>query len=425
MPSRAEPVRARLEWVARVAAFALLAWALWRQFTPAPVATRVLDSASLARTLGAVLSVDGRTSVPTHVRVTGAVLPPVRDVVAAAQRAGARVSWSGDSATVWAAAGAPEREPGGGVRVAVVGPAARDDSGVLADTTGALDTLRLRDGGAAVTLSPARGLQLRARGAAIALNAAPDTAPWRALVLARAGWEAKFVVAALEEQGWTVSARLSLAPGTDVTQGALPALDPAALDVVVVLDSVRVGPETAAIVRFVRAGGGIVLAGDGAIQLRAMAPAELLSASTRAPRSEAVVTRVSLPLRALTNLRADAVVLESRGPLVAAAARSEGRGRVILLGYGDTWRWRMAGGATAVAEHRRFWSQALAGVAPDRAPLPAAPEGAPRARLVDAWGAMSAAPATPSDGSTARWLWPLAALLLVAEWASRRTRGAA
>jgi hypothetical protein len=84
----------------------------------------------------------------------------------------------------------------------------------------------------------------------------------------------------------------------------------------------------------------------------------------------------------------------------------------------------MQGGATAVEDHRAFWARALAGAAPDRGLLPSAPEGAPRARLVDAWGPMSATPAAPDNDPNTRWLWPFVAMLLVAEWASRRTRGA-
>lgn len=103
----------------------------------------------------------------------------------------------------------------------------------------------------------------------------------------------------------------------------------------------------------------------------------------------------------------------------------------------------MQGGATAVEDHRAYWARALASAAPERDVLPAAagapgapatpggpggaggPEGAPRARLVDAWGPMTVAPAEPDRNPNVRWLWPLLAVLLVAEWASRRTRRAA
>ena len=305
------------------------------------------------------------------------------------------------------------------------------ETGVLTDTLGVIDTVSLRDGGATATLTPARGLGFIARGAHIPLVvAARDTLPWRALVLARAGWEAKFVMAALEEQGWTVSARLAVAPGVDVTQGAPRELDRSGFkleqfDVVVVLDSGLITPDAAAITKFVRGGGGLVLAGEGALALRSIAPAVPAGLPTRAPRGDAVVMRESLPLRALTSVRADAVLLETRGRAAAVAARVEGNGRVVQLGYDDTWRWRMQGGATAVADHRAFWARALSGAAPDRGTLPLAPEGAPRARLVDAWGPMTASPAGSRRGSGTRWLWPLLAMLLVAEWMSRRTRGAA
>ena len=88
----------------------------------------------------------------------------------------------------------------------------------------------------------------------------------------------------------------------------------------------------------------------------------------------------------------------------------------------------MQGGATAVADHRAFWSRARAlrrGAL--IAAYPARPrKGKRRVRASwDAWGPMTASPA----GSPARvghgWLWPLLAMFLVAEWMSRRTRGAA
>ena len=428
MPSRAEPVRTRLEWVARTAAFALLAWALWRAFAPAAADDRLIDSAALRGALGDVITSDGTT----HVHERGVVTPPERDAVAAARRAGARVTWWGDSAGVWAATALPERGPGGRVRVSVVGTG----TGVLFDTLGVIDTVTPRHDGATATLMPGRALRLVAPQAEIPLGAAMrDAMPWRALVLARAGWEAKFVMAALEERGWTVSARLAVAPGAVVTQGRGAELP----DVIVLLDSANVGLDAASITRFVRGGGGVVLAGDGALMLAAIAPARA-GAPTRAPRSDAVVARESLPLRAFTSLRADAVVLEARAGAPAAAARVEGNGRVVQLAYDDTWRWRMQGGATAVEDHRAYWARALASAAPERDVLPGGPaapatpggpggagrpEGAPRARLVDAWGPMTVAPAEPDRNPNVRWLWPLLAVLLVAEWASRRMRRAA
>src|SRR5690606_22606590 len=79
-------------------------------------------------------------------------------------------------------------------------------------------------------------------------------------VLGSAGWESKFVIAALEESGWKVSARLAVAPGIFVRQGSVQ-LDTAVTGVVVVLDSTAVR-DVGALERFVRSGGGLVLAGD-------------------------------------------------------------------------------------------------------------------------------------------------------------------
>ena len=51
-------------------------------------------------------------------------------------------------------------------------------------------------------------------------------------------------------------------------------------------------------------------------------------------------------------LASDAVPLESRDGRVIAAARRAGAGRVVQLGYDDTWRWRLAGTGDAPAAHR-------------------------------------------------------------------------
>jgi hypothetical protein len=134
----------------------------------------------------------------------------------------------------------------------------------------------------------------------------------------------------------------------------------------------------------------------------------------------------------VASLRPDAVALESRDANVMVAARRVDAGRVVQVGYDETWRWRMGGGDEAAAAHREWWSRLVAAVAyaplVPRSSVAATVDEMPLASLVDALG-----PATPLDASlaprrdTSRITWILFALVLaslLAEWTSRRLRGA-
>ena len=132
--------------------------------------------------------------------------------------------------------------------------------------------------------------------------------------------------------------------------------------------------------------------------------------------------------------------MESREGLPAIVARRVAAGRIAQMGYGDTWRWRMEGEGRAVEEHRSFGSRTvgLAAAAPsmprramiEGVPVPRVVEDdnpAPRAALVHALGVESE---SVSDGPSAprtlpSWVGLLLLALLLAEWASRRGRGAA
>ena len=251
-------------------------------------------------------------------------------------------------------------------------------------------------------------------------------------MLGRATWEAKFVIAALEEAGWPVDARLAVAPGIEVVQGAGRSPDTASHAAVVVLDAPSAAT-AAAITRYVRSGGGLILSGTSA-----SAPSMATIAAGRVgmrTRPSSIVVAEDAPRRALGFLaiapRADALVLEQRDTRVAAAARRVESGRVVQIGYDETWRWRMGGGAQALDAHRAGWSALVSSVA-HRAVVPLSPDprddDAPLAHLVDALGRPTAAAASmPSD---ARWapspavLFALLSVLLLTELASRRLRGA-
>jgi hypothetical protein len=128
-------------------------------------------------------------------------------------------------------------------------------------------------------------------------------------------------------------------------------------------------------------------------------------------------------------LRSDAVPVEYRDTHVAVAGRRVERGRVVIIGYRDTWRWRMGGGAGAVQQHRAWWSDLVASVAYAgrvRRNLTGIDE-APYAHLVERLGA----PLAPAARGPARveppvsLLFTLFAAGLLLNWTSRRLRGSA
>jgi hypothetical protein len=130
----------------------------------------------------------------------------------------------------------------------------------------------------------------------------------------------------------------------------------------------------------------------------------------------------------VSSLKQDAVTLERRGDGIAVAARRVGAGRVVQMGYDDSWRWRMAGAPGSENAHREWWSRLVSAVAY----APSAPsttrvtdESAPLARLVDAIGPARPTAAGVTDRAPVdrRILIALMMILLLAEWASRRLRG--
>jgi hypothetical protein len=301
----------------------------------------------------------------------------------------------------------------------------------VADDIAPLDTVVATAGGAHTVAPIVAGNLTAVVGRQRATAVLRDSlAPRRILVLGLASWEAKFIISALEEAGWGVDARLSVAPGVEVMQGSARLPDTARHAAVIVLRAPSVAT-AAAIARYARGGGGVILSGAAATgALGDIAPGRV------GPRTRpaSVAFADNAPRQALGFLsivpRPDAIVLEERGGRVAAAARRIERGRVLQVGYDDSWRWRLAGGAHAVEAHRAWWTAMVASVA-YRAAGPLArevpDEDAPLARVVDALGPSREAPSLATE---ARWVpspWLLFAIisaLLVAELASRRLRGA-
>jgi hypothetical protein len=225
-------------------------------------------------------------------------------------------------------------------------------------------------------------------------------------------------------------------PDTAVVQGRALALDTARVGVVVALDA-SAGPQAAAIAAFVRAGGGLVLA-PGAAEVPALATLAPGTPGARRPAAAIAVSagapRRALPLVPLAALAPGAVALERRDDAVAVAARRLEAGRVLYVGYEDSWRWRMTGPDGAQAAHRRWWAGVVAAAAPEpRADATLEAAGgvpvadAPLARTIATLGPPTAGAAPLPEPAPAPRDWPWGAVALAAlvgEWASRRLRGA-
>lgn len=424
--------RSALEWALRAASLGLIAWMIWTTLAmrDAAAGRRVAGSRALADSLSE-WTLDPRAE-SLHVVLDTVPGSSQRAWLAALRRAGAQVGWSSRGLTPLALALEPLNDPGGGVRASIAAPPG--SRVVVSDMLGVMDTI--------ATAGPS--VQLRARAVEGVLSAATggraasavlrdSLAPRGVVVLGSAGWEAKFVVAALEESGWKVSARLAVAPGVEVRQGSIK-LDTATTSAVVVLDSTG-SPDARAIERFVREGGGVVLAGSAARSPRfARLAAGRVGARVRAA---AISFADSAPRRALgfypiATGGADAVPLESRNGVLAAAARRVGAGRVVQVGYDESWRWRLQGGSASPEAHRIWWS-AVVGSAGYRAAHslatdPASLDPSPLAATFDALGDPSepelSAPAWSRAPVLRRWMLLVLLATLLAEWASRRLRGA-
>ena len=431
-------VRRLVERAARAVALVALGALLWRHREPSDGVVRPAEARGTAA-LGAALERATRHPV-TELRLRLDSIPGAahRDWLAAIAASGSVVRWRADSA-LRPAAVSTEALPDPQRRVRVTALAASGTSVAVRDAAGLVDSAAVGDDGVRVVEGGLAGdIAVHAPGIAAGGRVADSLLLRPVLVLARAGWEGKFTVAALEESGWRVESRLTVAPGAVVRQGAGATIDTSRYAAVVVLDGGAVA-SAPSIARFVRAGGGAVLTPEAARApaLAAIAPARagdslptaLGALATGAPRRglAAVALRPSVP---------GAVVVERRGSApVAVAARVE-MGRVLMLGYAESWRWRMSGGDGSDAAHRAWWSAMVASVA--RAPRRTAPEdggvvvaalpdGAPWVSMIAAIGAAERAALPARPASPARLdalLFALALAGLLAEWVSRRTRGA-
>ena len=413
-----------MERTLRGAAFALIAYSLWRLLQPVAAGSAVYaDDTTLARD---VASLTGSRATAVHLTLAVTPPPPSRDAIAALQHAGVSVTWSGRGGIFAPLAPGSERIAGPSASVRII--AASSGAVEVADELSVLDTVDATRGSTVIAGAPSGEVRATGGKSRAAVSIAPPARLHGVLVIGRATWESKFTIAALEEVGWSVGARLSVAPGADVTQGIVSSLDTAHYSAVVALDSV-LGVTGAALARYVRSGGGLILPGEGhrAAAMRDLAPA---TNADRRPSSistfDANQALRSLPSSPLIVLRDDAMPLDVRDGVTLVAARREGAGRVVQVGYEDLWRWRMQGGESGAADHRAWWSRLVSSViAVPPGPPDAVDEGAPVARLYNALGVPTVAPPRRApDEQLPVWLLPAIAAVLLAEWGSRRFRGA-
>lgn len=436
MRSRAERLRVAFEWAARglgIAALALLLWGVLRPAEQAPAA--VFDGRDLAATLVDWTRVRPADSV--HVELASAPDGTRRDWLRALGRSGIHVSWRAPGVPALAVAAEPLAEPRGRAGIAVAAP----EGVVLAirDAVGPVDSLTSGPLGASAA-APLVGAATVSVGAHHATGQALDSVILRRLlVIGAANWETRFVIATLEELGWSVEARIAVAPGAVVRQGRPAVLDTARYSAVIALDTLAAS-EATAIGRFVRDGGGLVLAGTAsrAAGLARLAPGRLAPRwQPTAPAASAQASLATLGYHPLRAIGDDAVILGVGGAGPSVAAHRVGTGRVVQVGHDETWRWRMAGGDEGPAAHRAWWGSLVSAAAftPLRSDSANAAttsfgDAAPLASLAAVLGPPRAAamPRLRPTGPDARLETALLALAIVAflgEWASRRTRGAA
>lgn len=419
--------RSRFEIGCRIAAFGLLGWLLGDSLIPSTA--RRLERAATTE-LPARLAVWTRAPSSTALHATFATTPQswVVDWLAALRHSNHAVSWSGSPPPIAVVAEALA-DPAGGVRVDIAAP--QGSRVLLSDGGGAIDSITIGGFGASAVMPVAIGAIDAQVGGQHAAIAEPSVATARSIVVTGgAGWEGKFIVSALEERGWPVVAKFSVAPGVDVAQGMISSLDTARVAAVIVVDSVARESVTT-IERFVRSGGGLVLVGAAAASsaLRSLAPGSVGARTRPAVHPSDTIRLGTTGFYPVAALNASGISLERRREGIALAARRIGAGRVLQVGYDDSWRWRMAGVEGSERAHREWWSRVAGSVAyvpHQTSPVAAIDlESAPLARLVDRLGPSHAPPPNLSGRAPLdeRLLLVAIMILLIAEWGSRRLRG--
>jgi hypothetical protein len=419
--------RRRLETACRVGAFAVLGWLLGTSIIPVKSGRlERLTTAELGTRLPQLTRSSGNVAI--HVAMPTTPASSAVDWLRALDHSGRALSWTGLPPAV-AMTVEPIADPDGGVRVDIAAP--NGSVVALRDDAGAIDSVRVSNLGATIATPIAVGtLRGVVRDQRFSSPANDSVALKSVMVVGAAGWEGKYIVSALEERGWPVIARFTVAPNVDVTQGTIQSLDTSRVGVLIAIDS-TVATLGDAVTRFVRSGGGLVIAGPAASarNVASIAPGTI-AARTRPNVKPTDTVRLGSTGFYPVSLKDDGIALEKRPDGIAVAARRVGAGRVIQLGYDDSWRWRMAGASGSERAHREWWSRVVSSVTrvPDAPRLAATNDSlrdaAPLASLTDRLGLPRALNGSlPSPPADRRWLIALMMTLLLIEWASRRLRG--
>lgn len=428
------PVRSAIEWALHAAAVVLLGFLIWQALHL--LRERPAGRAEGAGIRAALASWSTRESpLRAHLVFDSVPSPDLRDWVAALPGAGTAATWEGPALTPSAVAAEPVVDPKHPTRVWVAAPAG---SGVvIRDTAGVIDSATARGGGALFTVPNLRGAARAVVGGTTASAVPRDSLAVRpVLLLGVASWEGKFILASLEEHGWKADAQFALSPMAQgvVRQGPVALqIDTAHYAAVIALDTAaaRYAP---AIASYVRSGGGFIATGEGT---RVPAFAALLPGAAGAATQDADFTadsaqpRKALALMPIVQLKRGAVPLEVRDGKTAVAAQRVGQGRVLQVGYLETWRWRMGGVDEPVPLYRSWWSTMVSSVAyapkGARSVSAASVDPTPLVTLVTTLGAPRHRPAERASVLDDPRLLPALFAILVAvlfvEWASRRLRG--
>lgn len=451
---RTRRARLVLEWIARTVAFGALLAAIWWSVFGAPlvrmtdansaIAVGPADSWTNTRTDSLVELLLSRLGHPDQPHVTLAVhtVPDtrVRGLLHAAQLAGVNVQWREASGTLLpvALSSSPVPDPNGGMIVRAAAP--NGAAFTLADSLGWLDSAFVETEGVQWSIA---GLPRALTAGDVRAHEPPTLRLGRLRLFSAPGWEARFVMRVLEESGWDVDAEFSIAPRVRVSAGTPAALDTSRYSAVIALDSTAWN-SAAAIARFVQSGGGLVLFGSAA-RSSAFAAVRISAAGAAQPgipgALQTSTPREGLALRSIAAGGSDVTVLERStrpGAPVALAAHRVGAGRVLQVGWEQTWEWRMLGVDGAEQAHRDWWRSLVQRVAfgAEEAtaewwePLPGA--AAPLADWVARLGPPSVEETAPGTDTSAMaqpappppWLFAIGVLALLTEWWSRRLRGA-
>jgi hypothetical protein len=433
---RSFPVRSTIEWILRAISIIVLVFLIWQAF-------HLLRQRPTGRAEGeaiedALVRWSTRESPQQiHVAFDSVPSPEYRDWLAAFPAAGTQKSWEGATLQPSAVTVEPVADPKGSVRIWVAAPSGATVT--VSDTLGIIDSVNVTTGGGVITAPNAEGLIRATVGGTSASAELRDSLKVKpVLVLGIASWEGKFIMASLEEHGWKVDARFQVTPigkGVVVQGPPEPKIDTANYAAVIVLDS-SAAKYAGAITTYVRQGGGLIVTGYAAplAAFSSLVPAgnvvvpDMLMEDV--PESDSLAPRQVLQLAPLRQLKPTAIAIESRGNDVAAAAWRVGQGRVLQVGYLDTWQWRMGGKGETVTPYRTWWSTMVSSIAyAPRYPRTAANavEPTPMASLVSILGAPESKAAEESsfldDPRLLPFLFGLLMATLLAEWASRRLRG--